>query len=507
MLTLAAEAKRGAAGGGAVSMSSLRRVWPALAALFVALSVLIVNGRPLIYFDTASYLDQGQQLLGLSPAPANPGSTEPAAAAGPEAQAGGSTVVGSRSIAYGLVLALVTAAAGLPGVVALNLGIVWLSTLILARHLAEGGATVPAGRLAAFGLLAGSLGALPFYVAFAMPDILAPALILSVATLFVHFRALSLWERAASLTLALFAIVAHPSHLMLAVLLVPVALFARPAAAGRRFALALVLGGLLVGGGLAERLVFGVASERFLHKRVVYLPFLTARLIDDGPGLAYLAGRCPDPRYPTCALHAALSASVDPARLDAPNILFSRAPERGSYALLPDAERAAVATHQLAFARDVVAAAPFAVAAAVARNVAIQLGQVSIEMTVPNGEVIAAARRLSDGLPPSLGEGRLVTAPRGWMRPLAAVHAAVYLASLALIGRLGYRRRLSRSQGAVVIVVLGGILANAVICGAISEPAHRYGARVMFLLPLLAAMLALATRRGDGARLSSRPEA
>jgi hypothetical protein len=42
-------------------------------------------------------------------------------------------------------------------------------------------------------------------------------------------------------------------------------------------------------------------------------------------------------------------------------------------------------------------------------------------------------------------------------------------------------------------VVLGlGILVNALVCGGISQPATRYGARVIWLLPMLATLLALA---------------
>jgi hypothetical protein len=44
-------------------------------------------------------------------------------------------------------------------------------------------------------------------------------------------------------------------------------------------------------------------------------------------------------------------------------------------------------------------------------------------------------------------------------------------------------------------VLLAGVVANAVACGALSAPNGRYGARVAFLVPLAAAVVLLAPRR------------
>ncbi len=494
--------------GKRVNRRSLKQVGLYGAALVLALSVFFVNGQPLFYFDTGSYLEQGARLLGLarsdvgtlgSGSPGSP-APQPAANSAPDEQSADATVVGSRSVAYGLMIALVVALAGLPGVVAVNLSMIWFGTWIFARRLAASGPGVlPPGQLAAVGLLAASLGSLPFYVAFAMPDILAPALILMIAVLFVHAGAMTRTERALAILIALFAIVAHISHLLFAVLLIPAAVFASPAAAGRRIPMVLALAGLLAGAGLAERYVFGMAVERYLHKRVVYLPFVTARLIDDGPGLRFLKRRCPDPAYATCALFAALSASGDPSRLDAPNILFAQSPERGSYRTLPDAEMTAVAGDQVTFAYDVVSADPLGVAEAILRNVAVQLGYFSVEMTIPSPDMLATTGMFTDRLPPSLGDGRLIAASPRWVPALMVCHGIVYAGSLALLGWLALRKRLSRADLALVIIVLAGIVANAIVCGAVSEPAHRYGARVMFLLPLVAAMLGVA-RGSDSSR-------
>jgi hypothetical protein len=466
------------------------------AAALVAISVYALNGQPLFYFDTASYLEQGTRLIGLPSSlpepPAAPQSATVAAAPTPDATpdaAPDTTVVGSRSVAYGVAIALVAHLAGLPGIVAVNLLSIWIAAWIVARRLGAGTGPAAPAPVAAVGLLAGSLGSLAFYVAFAMPDIFAPILILMVAALFVHGRQMSWFEAGLAVALALFAIIAHPSHLLLFIVLAPVAFLAGPMAAGRRVPLALALIGLLAGAGLAERFVFGMAVERYLQKRVIYLPFATARLIDDGPGLYYLQTRCPDADYPTCTLLRQLEGSDDPARLDAPNILFSRSQERGSFRLLSASDQAAVAEDQLAFLKDVVTDAPGDVLAAIGRNVLVQLGYFSVEMTIPTPDMVAATEGVAAPYTARLRDGRLVGPPPPWVPALFAIHAVVYLASLLVIGRLFLTGRLSRDAAAVTAIVLAGIVANAAVCGAVSEPAHRYGARVMFLLPMLAAML------------------
>lgn len=71
-------------------------------------------------------------------------------------------------------------------------------------------------------------------------------------------------------------------------------------------------------------------------------------------------------------------------------------------------------------------------------------------------------------------------------------HAAIYAASiLALAGLLIAPRGLPAPARIFGAMILAGILANALVCGGISQPATRYGARVAWLLPLTAVLLLL----------------
>ncbi len=74
--------------------------------------------------------------------------------------------------------------------------------------------------------------------------------------------------------------------------------------------------------GLSERKAFEFASENVAGKDVHYTPHITARLIEDGPGLSFLEENCPRNDLATCALYEALSWSDDPYRLTVSHIHF-----------------------------------------------------------------------------------------------------------------------------------------------------------------------------------------
>lgn len=464
-------------------------------AILLPLSVYLLNRAPLYYFDTAAYLNQGYRILetlGLAELPVDATADAGPGQGGAGDEADG-TVDTSRSAAYAVVLAAADMAGPLDLAVLVNFALFALAAGLVARRLA-----VPAGPsprlLAAAGLAAAGLGALPFYVAFLMPDILAPVLILMLALLTTYGGDLTRAELVATVGLAVLAVVAHPSHLLVTALFLPLGVLASPLSRGRRWVFVGVLVALVALVGALERLVFAAAVERFARQTAQSQPFLTARLINDGPGLAYLDARCPDPALATCALAERLAQSDDPMRLNAPNILFSEDPATGSYKFLTPEQKGAVAREQFAFAAQVVAFDPGAVVLAIGRNTLTQLVFVRIDMTVPpKGQ----AERLRESYGPvaaGLKDGWLVVQDRWWPAALVYWHGALYLASAGLLLALFFSPWLTARHRVFAGLVLAGIVINALVCGAISVPAHRYGARVAPLLPMLAAMLWLVHR-------------
>jgi hypothetical protein len=462
-----------------------------VAALLGCLAVLPLNGGgPLYYFDTGGYLAQGRALLaalGLPP-PAGEAAGAVAGAAGPAA--GDGSVVGSRSAVYAGLLALAERAGLLDLVVllqaALLLVAVWLPVRVAARTHAP---RLPVPAVTALAVLAGCLGAAPFYTAYLMPDIFAPVLILAAATLAVLAGSMRAWEILLALALGAAAITMHPSHLVIGALLVPAAALAALLLRPRRGWLGPLLVLAIALAGLAERAAFRVAVETVRQAEVTYLPFLTARLIVDGPGQDWLAANCPGAGLATCELWARLAG--EPRRITPSNILFERNPALGSFALMEPAAQRRVAAEQQAFVRAVAAAYPVGVGLAVLRNSAVQLVRAGVFMTLPSGNIPERARTLAGGtLPPALETARLVREP-AWLGPLMAVHSGVYIAAGALLAAfvLVPGLRPPAALAGFAAMVLLGLVANAAACGAISQPAERYGARVIFLLPLIAALL------------------
>lgn len=459
--------------------------WIALA-LVVALGAAILNGGPLFYYDTAGYLVHGDkmlELLGL-PAPDTGGDgTVARAVAAPD----DGTVVGSRSPVYALLLAGLVRLAGLWSPVVVQSALIVLTIHLVAAALArQVGWTGSAARLTALATCAAALGSLTFYTAYLMPDIFAPILLVAIAALAAWSHRLGRLQILAFAVLALGAVVTHPSHLAIALAMVPVAFLVplafRLPGAWRSGLLVL----LVAAGGLAERAAFTVAVEKVTNNVVVYQPFFTARLIADGPGKDYLDANCPSAGRAICALNAML---VRPEQLAPSHILFSREEDTGSFALLPPDQKREISQQQGAFLAAVLLSRPGSVIWMALRNTLRQLGLVSIDMTIADRQTFDSASVIYRGFPAELANG--LDRDRGWIGPLTFAQNIYYAAAgLVLIGFLVLpQSRLTRPVRAFIALLLLGLLANAFVCGAISEPANRYGARVIFLIPLVAAML------------------
>lgn len=464
-----------------------------LAAFVLLLCMLAINRAPLFYFDTGGYLAQGHTILKRIGLVHSDDLPMPSATLPGEAQDDG-TVVGSRSALYSVFLTGLSLIAGPASVVAVQsaafLLTLWLSARAILRE--AGGGTLGGGgtaaRLAGIAGLAALLGGAPFYTASLMPDIFAAILILAGSTLVFLSGVMRHGEILALFLLAGFAAMSHLSHLAIATLMVPAGLLAalvfRPPGRWR----GLLLLALVVLSGAAERLAFSFTVQTVARAEVTYVPLLTARLIVDGPGLAYLADTCPDPGLATCVLYEQLRDH--PERVTPTNIIYERDPALGSFALLPAATQNRIAAEQRDFALAVFADHPIAMMRVMLLNTLSQLGRVSVHQTLPLDGMLDNLRALSPYVPEAIAAARLTAIP-AWLGPLDAAHATVYLVCTFVILAILLRRRFRPDDGlaGLATLVLLGILANAAVCGAISQPADRYGARVALLLPPLLALL------------------
>jgi len=468
-----------------------------IAAFAACLCVFAINGGPLYYHDSADYLNRGGQVLsvvGLR-SPVRIDAVEQvreAAAAGTAAPApadsGAKTADVSRSVIYALIVGLFAALGALEGVVLLNAAvavlIVWFPIRIALREFGESASL--AGPLAFTAIAAGTAGSLAFYVALLMPDIFAPALLIIAATLTAFAGRMTRGELVFAFLLGSLSVMAHNSHLVIAALLLPFVIAGSLLTGGRRrwLAPALFAGIALIGFGQLQALRLAVAKVE--KADAVYLPFLTARLVQDGPGRAYLATHCPDPGIATCALWEALSHSGDPMRFTASHITFQRTARLGSFRLMSEDSQRSVANGQVSFFLAVLRDRPLDTTGAVLRNVGRQLTMNSIDMTLPDAEV--RGRFIGKpGLALSSFDSRLHR-DDGWIAPANHVQETFYLAALAAILIVSALPATPRRLRAFLLLVLAGLFVNALVCGAVSQPATRYGGRVIWLLPAVAVM-------------------
>ncbi len=485
-------------------------LWIALAVL-ACLSVFLVNGRPLFYFDTVGYISQGHTALrqlgirGESPLAAR---TEKLAAEQAANAAAGiappdtteiaaeNTVDGSRSSVYAIAAGLLARLHALEGLIFLNvlaiLIAVWLPMRVAARRW---GLPVPVSQAVAMPIIVAGLGSMPFFVAYLMPDTFAPVLLMVVATLTVFGRHMRPWELLLAVALGAFAIVSHLSHLAIGMLMVPASALISVILSRRRWWLPPAMVLFIVGIGFAEQSVLRSAAKAVSDAEVVIKPYITARLIQDGPGMTYLNKHCPDEHIPTCKLHAALQWSDDPYRITATHIVFETSARLGSFRLMTPADQKAVADDQIGFFFDVLADQPMATIAAFLKNTFIQSGWVAVDLTIPTDKIVAQNEGVSGLAFSDFDHGR-ITRDTGWIGPLTTWHEVLYVVSLLIILALVLLpRRVPGEIKALAVMVILGILANALVCGGISQPSTRYGARVVWLLPLIATVLVIFAKR------------
>ena len=457
-------------------------------AVVLTLWVAIVNLGPLVYHDTAAYLERGAKLISMILPEGGSGSSGTPGLAG-SARGDDNGVDGSRSPLFGLFLGLLAAIQMLDLALLANALVAVGSVLLVARVLGRAHDLATPAPLRTLGAVAlASLGSLPFFVAYLMPDIFAPALILMVALLTGYAGDMRRGEIMLATALGAVAVVMHLSHQPIVLLLAVLALFAAPVFGHRHRFLAPALIAIMALVGFAEKAAFRTAVSTVTKSEVVFLPFITARLVQDKVGYDYLEAHCPDPGIATCRLWDALQLSDDPWRLTATHIIFESNARLGSFRLMTGADQKAVAGDQIGFFFAVLKDYPVRTVLAILNNTLHQARMNSIDMTIAEAPTVEAVRSLG-GLAVARVDSGHFTRDAGWIGPLTAAQQGLYaLSTLFLLAAL-FLPGVPRAARGFVLMVLLGILVNAFVCGAFSQPATRYGARVAWLLPAVAVLV------------------
>jgi len=481
------------------------RWWSAvLAGALLILAVVAVNGHPTVFTDTDDYYALGKELVtdvGLGPPPPELSDADVAQAKIDKHM--GLTQMASRSAVYSLFL-YVTESAGTLWLVALVQGaaISWL-LLLLWRAALPGEPRWTA--LAAIAVVA-VVSPLPYFAAFAMPDVFAGIVVLAATLLLVYADRLGRWERWSIGALLTIALAVHTSHVLFMVPLLAVGglvlIWLRP---GRRAAAErLVSVGIAIVVALAANSAYGALVRFQTGEPLRNQPFLTARLLADGPGRVYLRHACADATlYTLCAFK---SKPLD----NSEDILWSDLPRTGVFMRSDYPTRVHLEEQEARFVFGTLSYVPVAQLLASLRNWGQQLVLIFVEDPIRNPvfyltdpywrqtNLPAVIHRVADcGKHGRSCPSRLTMAQSRAWHGAWLIAATAALAVTAVLLRQRERRVASgddRRLLAVLVMFAAGVVLNAAVCGILSGPFPRYQSRIVWLVPA-GALLAVARLR------------
>lgn len=453
-----------------------------------------VNGQPFFFADTTAYV-RGvdvavQKAVGIATVWSGTGgagqetdpSVQPAPA--PKTQSLSSVnenaVLAGRSVYYGALLYAGHIAGGF-----------WLTVLAQAFFIAASiFLTIRAFFGDALGRSIFAIGALAiltpisFFVAYLMPDVFAGIAILACVNLLVFPTRLRRFELMFWFAALALAFAFHSSHLLTGLAFAAFAVVWAVLHGGieRWRAFAILLAAILTG--ILAESVFNIAVTKIIGMPPIRPPFLMARVIEDGPGYQYLKEACPQKHYAVCAF-------VDRLPLTSDDFLWNSTPRIGVFAVADAATRRALSAEQMAFVAAVIAFDPVGQFAASLRNGLKQLGMFGLtEFNYGEG----ARSYFAAKLPPSYLDAMTQTLAYKEAMPTLTLSWVVYgtvLVSICLVLSMQLFAGAGRIPVApeffvFTVLILAGIVVNALVCGALSSPHDRYQARVVWLIPLLA---------------------
>lgn len=465
-------------------IGALALLWPAY-----------VNGGPFWFPDTSNYIRAADAAVVALTGSASEWSDRLEYVAPPAAQQAGQPQAGTgaiqptrpvlagRSIYYGFLVYLPMRFAGPWGAAILQALLVAGVLLYCCRILlgATGGVSQ---RLLVVGtgvLLFAT--PLPYYTAMLMPDVYTGLLILVLAIAIALWSRLTQSQRLTLLVIAAAICTFHTTHLLIAAgMAVAAAVFKLGGQRLRPLLIALPV--LAVG--VFSIVAFSLAVKAALGQPPISPPFLSARLTAAGPGTEFLKAEClkqPD-AWALCAHLNKLPQWSD-------DFLWSEDARSGVFQVSGNAEKRRLASEDKRFALAVLLAHPGDVVGVSLANFGRQL--VSFRMGGFNAPPAQAAR-LRTKYPPSVAAAiERTSGARGQfnLQPVRMLTMACFVVSLALLAftaRKSFLRTMDhrRLVWHVVFLICLGIVANAAITGALSNPHGRYQMRLIWLLPLAA---------------------
>jgi hypothetical protein len=437
-----------------------RALWALAVILSIALliSPALWNGFPLLQYDTGGYLARWYE----------------------------GTLVPSRAVVYGLILNAGELAAFWPVVLVQAALTVWIVALTLRAHGLGRRPWLLLGVIAALT----ALSTLPWLTSILLTDIFAGLGVLALYLLLLRPGHVSRGER-----FALIALIAVCSATHSATIAVLLALILTGVMASliwpRQLPLARIGNGVLA---LALGCVLVFAADFVVAKRLAWTPggfaLSFGRMLQDGIVNKYLDDHCPNPKLTLCAYKNQLPNDADVWFWGNP--LFDRL---GRFAGLGQ-EMAEIAVASvidypaLQFRTATIATARQLVAVHTGEGVLNSIWHTygTIKRFTPQLVAPMESARQQHG------EVSFTT-----INQLDYPVALLSMTLLPVVVLLAWRRTIPPAVGEFAAVCAVALLANAFICGAMSNPHDRYGARLVWIavFAVTIAIVPLADRLGS----------
>jgi hypothetical protein len=441
-------------------------------ALLGLLLPAIANRSVLLFADSAGYYRAGTVALHtITPDHRAAPDRAPHAAADRGARETGQDGISTdRSIYYGLPLAIVHDLGG-PWAVILFQSLLTLAILFLAAR-QFGASAVEAGAIAAVVSLGTGIS---FFSSAVMPDIFAGIAILSAAVLLAFWPRMSVALRAFWWLAVLYSLLVHKGHVPVLALMLGLAVLLRLRKAPWRPIGALV-GAAFVA--LSMQAAVNVVVRHMVGKAPIATPFLLARVIGDGTVQPFLETECQRRQFALCAYRSRLPLTEN-------EFLWLRDPDRGIYGVADAEERARISSEGGRIVIESVKRRPLDQLSATGGNVArmtMLVGATRYAQDVPQkvGSVAGWEELLSDYHASPLGRGLWSLESPSRLMLVVYILALAGLLVLAATARRT-AKALPSDMSLAIVLVIGGIFANAAVFGALSSAADRYQGRVAWL--------------------------
>jgi len=469
-------------------LASLILLWPAF-----------VNGQPFFMSDTTTYVRSADaaayKILGKTtdwsdqlrdrfhvqstgPSP----TTQDSAAVSIETNSEPEVVLLGRSIYYGAILYLADVTLSLWAVIAMQAFLVALSVRLSIRRFWPAREALSLDVRTVGGVLILAIATpVAFFASYLMPDVFTALAILAAAHLAGFRESMRRAERYYWIAILVAGALFHSATILLLLgLALAIALLGKWKDARPRLTTAVIILAM-AGVGMAAEFLFSTAVAATTGAKPIRPPFVSARLVADGPGTSFLRTNCPEAGFLLCRY-------LDRVPEPSDTILWSAKPHEGVFSTAAPADKRRLAAEDVPFTWAVTRDRPLDVLASSSRAVADQATKFTLsEFNYTRAEVISFEEKLPSRLARVLSQS-LAAHRQMPVRLIEILSALSAIMSIGLVAAawLGGGRADTRPR-TFAAVIIAGFVFNVAICGALSTPHDRYSTRILWIVPIAAA--------------------